>query len=257
MLRHILDLLFPPRCLVCGLPDPEILCGYCRRGFQVVPPPICLRCGSPLAATGAADRCPRCRRGTIPFAAARAPALYAGSLRTALHRLKFNGRRALGPLLGEFLAEFVRATAALGHPDLVVPVPLHPSRERARGFNHAALLAAPVAETLGLPMDAALLERVTPTAPQRTLTGPERRANVRGAFRVRASAAAIVRGQALLLVDDVLTSGATAAECTRTLLAAGAAEVRVATVARAVLTTDGPGAEGEAGSPARGHEGHL
>ena len=192
----------------------------------------------------------------MPFAVARAPALYAGSLRTALHRLKFDGRRALGPPLGEFLADFVRTTAALGRPEIVVPVPLHPSRERGRGFNHAALLAAPVAEALGVPLDAALLERVIDTAPQQTLTEPQRWGNVRGAFRIRVSATGVVRGRVVLLVDDVMTSGATSAECARTLLAAGATEVRVATVARAVLARDGSGAGGGAGSRATDREEH-
>ena len=253
MLRQILDLLFPRRCGVCGEPGPAVLCGRCRSAFQVIRPPICPLCGCPLPSP--AGHCADCRRDGVAFTAARSPALYAGTLRAALHRLKFDGRRELGPILGAILADFVRRETAIGHPDLVVPVPLHPTRRRERGFNHAELLAAPVAEALGCPLIPAVLERVASTPPQSTLTCARRRANVRGAFGVRAAAATGIRGRTVLLVDDILTSGATAAECARTLLAAGATEVRVATLARAVLTTGGPDGARGAGSPARVPEG--
>ncbi|MGH2452283.1 MAG: ComF family protein [bacterium] len=124
---------------------------------------------------------------------------------------------------------------------------MHSSRLRQRGFNHAALLAERVAAGLRLPMVEGALLRTAPTLPQTSLGRMERFANVRGAFAVDPGRGPLLRGCALLLVDDVLTSGATAAACARALLSAGAAEVRVATLARALL--DGPPshAEGEAG----------
>lgn len=150
-----------------------------------------------------------------------------------MHRLKFEGQRDLGPALGRMLAAFVRVAPALGGADLVVPVPLHAARQRERGFNPALLLAAPVAESLALPLLPTGLERTVPTAPQSALGVRQRWANVAGAFTVPAQDAGRLRGKSVLLVDDVMTSGATAAECARTLRRAGAGRVAVATLARA------------------------
>ncbi len=165
---------------------------------------------------------------------ARSAALYRGRLRAAIHRFKFEGRRELGPVLGALLADFVRATPALIVAEVILPVPLHASRLRQRGFNHATLLAERVAEALRLPMVDGALVRIAPTLPQTSLGRMERFANVRGAFSVDPRRGPLLRGCGLLLVDDVLTSGATAAACAQVLLSAGAAEVRVATLARAL-----------------------
>ena len=231
MLTALLDLLYPQRCRVCRTRGTPVLCELCRSDFAAVSPPFCPRCGCPR--TGTADRCAPCRSGDVPFAVARSMALYEGRLRAAIHRLKFDGRGELGPILGDLLAAFVRQNADLKAPDLVVPVPLHPSREAERGYNHAALLALPVASALGVPLVPRALLRVALTAPQSELRRAARRRNVQGAFRV-GRAVAEIRRKAVLLVDDVMTSGATAAECARTLLEAGADAVAVATLARAV-----------------------
>lgn len=191
--------------------------------------------------------CPRCRRGPAPFLAARSLAVFEGSLRRAIHHLKFEGRREAGPVLGGLLADFVRRTPALRRPDLVVAVPLHPTRLRERGFNHATLLAAPVAEAVGAPLAESVLERIVATRPQTELTRAERRANVRGAFRVPPQTAAGKCGQTVLLVDDVLTSGATVGECARVLRSAGLGAVYVATLARAEPPSRGPGGAAAAG----------
>lgn len=158
-------------------------------------------------------------------------ALFEGQLRTAIHRLKFEGRRELGPVLGGLLAGFVRGAPALAAADLLIPVPMHRIRLSERGYNHAALLAQPVAEALRAPFTEGALMRVTATAPQSGLRRDERHANVCGAFGLPPAGADIVRGRSILLIDDVLTSGATVAECARVLLASGAAAVRVATLA--------------------------
>lgn len=177
--------------------------------------------------------CGRCRSEAVPFAAARAMALFEGRLRSAIHRLKFEGRMELGPILGDLLAGFVCGVPALADPDIVVPVPMHRIRLSERGYNHATLLAQPVAEALRAPFTEGVLMRVTATAPQTGLRRDERHANVRGAFGLLSAGADIVRGRSILLIDDVLTSGATVAECARVLLASGAAVVRVATLAMA------------------------
>jgi len=175
---------------------------------------------------------------------ARSAALYRGRLRAAIHRFKFEGRQELGPVLGALLAEFVLTTPSLTSAEVVLPVPLHSSRLRQRGFNHATLLAEKVAEALRRPMVDGALVRIAPTLPQASLGRMERFANVRGAFSVDPHRGPLLRSCALLLVDDVLTSGATAAGCAQVLLSAGAAEVRVATLARAL--GDGPPSHAEA-----------
>ncbi len=170
----------------------------------------------------------------MPFAAARALALFEGTMRTAIHRLKFEGRRELAPILGHHLASFVRGCDVLGCADVVIPVPLHAARQQERGYNHALLLAERVAGELGATLLADGLRREVATAPQSELRRGQRWANVKGAFSIPPESVGEVRGRDILLVDDVMTSGATAAECARTLLGAGAASVYVATLARAM-----------------------
>ncbi len=228
----LLDLLYPPRCSVCRATGADPLCPRCRLEFIPVPAPFCLRCGCPLRIT-VARLCPSCRTEEPPYLAARSLTLFEGRMRRAIHRLKFEHRRELGPPLGDLLAFFVQQTAALGRPELVVPVPLHPGRQQERGYNHALLLAQPVARALTIPVLADGLLRVSATAPQTTLRREQRWANVFNAFRVSAECADGVRGRFILLVDDVMTSGATAAECARVLRQSGAARVAVATLARA------------------------
>lgn len=238
MLSLLADLLFPPRCRVCRTWGHELLCAACRGQVIVPRPPLCGRCGIPLGSLDAAGHCGRCRIEQPPYAVARSAALYRGRVRTAIHRFKFEGRQELGPILGSLLAEFVLTTPSLTSAEVILPVPLHSSRLRERGFNHAALLAERVAGALRLPMVEGALLRIAPTLPQTSLGRMERFANVRGAFAVDPRRGPLLRSCALLLVDDVLTSGATAAACARALLSAGAAEVRVATLARAL--GDGP-----------------
>jgi len=146
----------------------------------------------------------------------------------AIRRFKWHGLPELARPLGRLLV----AHLAQGLPDRVVPVPLHPRRLRAREFNQAALLALFARGARGPPVDVQLLERIRDTLPQSQLPGPARQANVRGAFRV--SQRGDARGLRILLVDDVLTTGATAEACARALLEAGAREVAILTLARAV-----------------------
>lgn len=234
MLSLFADLLFPPRCRVCRTWGHDPLCAACRGEVVSPRPPLCSRCGIPLGSLTSGALCGGCRIEQPPYAVARSAALYRGRLRAAIHRFKFEGRQELGSILGALLAEFVLTTPSLAIAEVVLPVPLHSSRQRERGFNHAAMLAARVAETLRLPMVEGALLRIAPTLPQTSLGRMERFANVRGAFSVDPRRGPLLRGCTLLLVDDVLTSGATAAACARVLLSAGAVEVRVATLARAL-----------------------
>jgi ComF family protein len=173
--------------------------------------------------------CSACVRRPPPYLHARSAALYEGTVREALHALKFLGQARLAAPLGDLLVE-MRAGAVPSGGDLVVPVPLHRERERQRGFNQSAILARRLARRWRLPCRVHALERSRPTRAQTELTARERRRNVRGAFSV--AKPGVIRDRHVVLVDDVFTTGATVAECSRALVRAGARAVSVVTVAR-------------------------
>lgn len=171
--------------------------------------------------------CGACSREPPAWDYARAAARYEGPLRDAIHAFKFEGRRALARPLAELVLE--QCGVGLGADvDALVPVPLGRVRERERGFNQARLIAERLAAGVGCRVEPRWLTRVRPTASQSDLGADERRANVRGAF----AATVGVAGRHVILIDDVLTTGATAAECCRALRAGGARTVGVLTVAR-------------------------
>jgi len=210
------DLLFPPHCPGCGgrldPVAPDALCPACRRDLPAPGEPLCAGCGV-AGAAAEAQFCPSCR-GRFAMDAVVFAAPYAGAAKELVHRFKYRADFAAGRFLARLLAS--RIDAALpGGADLLVPVPLHRWRLAGRGFNQASLLARGVARRLGLPVDVAALGR---TGNTRTLAGlhPEERSReLRGAFTVRRSR--LIAGRRVLLVDDVLTTGATAEGCCRAL----------------------------------------
>ena len=228
-----LDLVFPPLCPVCdgmlgaGRRDP--LCGACWEGLERIAPPWCRCCGAPLGIEGL---CGACRIRRPRFAYARAAALYGDLVREAIHAFKFGARRGLANPLGDLLAGLGLSALPGAAPDVLVPVPLHPRRVRERGYNQALLLARRLERAWGVPVAADALLRAVPTLPQADLDAAARRRNVRDAFAV--SRPERITGRHVVLVDDVLTTGATAGECARSLYRAGAAAVGVLTVARAL-----------------------
>jgi len=225
-------LVFPSTCPGCGReverPTRGPLCAACWRALPRHRGPVC-PCGFPLPADGAAP-CGRCRRGIAPFARGASLGPYEGTLRLLVHELKFHGRRRVAERLAEALLADVTVRAALTGAQVVVPVPLHPRRRRERGFNQSGLLARALARPHGLRVAEDALARREDTPPQTGLSAAGRRANVARAFVVRRRPA--VAGRIVVLVDDVLTTGATARACARALVAAGAAEVRLVTAAR-------------------------
>lgn len=236
LLRALLDVLFPPLCHLCKAPVPEAgplhLCDPCRGGVSPIVSPLCPVCGVPHGTEGGVDhRCGACILAPPPFDAARGAFLFAGPVQELVHRFKYGHkvhlRRPLALLAIGELTPFVRAQA----PGVIVPVPLHRSRLRERGFNQAILLGELMARHWSLPLLRDSLRRVRPTAPQVALSAEERRENVRGAFALATPAG--VAGRRVLLVDDVFTTGSTLAECTRVLKRGGAAAVTAVTVARA------------------------
>jgi ComF family protein len=237
LLRPLADgvvaILLAPICAACRRPLDQptrgAVCPPCWASIVPITPPCCRTCGDPLPSwrvvSVAEALCPRCRRVTPLVSLARAIGPYEGTLRAIVHALKYDGR----PTLARHLAERMRVAGAdvLSGADLVVPVPLHRSRERARGFNQARELA----RHLGLPV-AGALTRTRKTGSQADLPAAKRHANVRGAFAWRWKVP--VDGRTIVLVDDVSTTGATLNACARALLDGGATDVRALTAARAV-----------------------
>ncbi|HVC59508.1 MAG TPA: ComF family protein [Acetobacteraceae bacterium] len=232
---RLLNLLLPPQCVCC---DAVVgvqgqLCGACFRHTDFITEPCCVRCGVPFAAAaqgGAAVLCPSCLASPPLFARARAALRYDAQGRQLILPLKHADRPELAAVLGPHMA---RAGAALlRQADLLVPVPLHRRRLFRRRYNQAALLAAAVARTSGVPTlrDALIRHRATVSLGEKSAA--ERAAAVRDAFAVRPVRAALLAGQRIVLIDDVMTSGATANACTAALLAGGARSVDVLVAAR-------------------------
>jgi ComF family protein len=209
------------------------LCGICTSAVARLPASICACCGLPideLSYRGPDSVCPDCTGGR-GFDRARAFGLFDGLLRDLIRRLKYQGDKQLAEPLGQLLLEVGNAEFLLGDYDAIVPVPLHRERFTERGFNQTFLLARPIAREARLPVVTALERRVSATA-QVGLQGAARRANVKDAFSVHPRKASEVTRRRILLIDDVITTGATADECARALKKAGAKEVDVLAVAR-------------------------
>jgi ComF family protein len=236
----VLSIVFSPACAACDQPlvhpTRGPVCEVCWRSIVPLTPPVCDRCGDPLPTWRVVSVphqcCPRCRRTRRPIDRARAIGPYDAALRAIVHALKYEGRRSLARPLGRLMRE--RGADLLAGAACAIPVPLHPSRKRHRGFNQAADLA----RQMRIPVVAAL-RRVRATPTQTGLPAGRRHRNVRDAFAVTPAAAALA-GTIVLLIDDVSTTGATLDACARVLKAAGIAEVRALTAARVVgrLTVD-------------------
>lgn len=220
VLRGFLELVFPPRCAACGVLGQEPFCPACAEAVDPAPPG-CRRCGRP----GLDAVCGACLAQPPAFDAVRPGGLLGGPLADAIHALKYRGRPALARPLGEWLA----ARVELPEGAKLVPVPLAPRRRRERGHDQAALLAEALARAAGRERLRRALRRVRDTPPQVGRDRAARARNVQGAF----AASSEVAGQDVVLVDDVVTTGATADACARALKAAGARSVVVVSLARA------------------------
>ena len=234
--RAALDTLYPPICLACRAATSEAgaLCSSCWRAMRFIERPFCDRLGTPFEHDlGEGLLSPQALTDPPVFQRARAVARFEdGPARRLVHRLKYSDRGELAAPMGAWMA---RAGAdVLAEADAITPVPLHARRLWTRRFNQAAALGREIARRAGKPFEPALLRRVKATRSQVGLSREQRVQNMQGAFR--AAPAASVRGRRIALVDDVLTSGATANAAARALLRAGAAQVDLIVFARVVTS---------------------
>lgn len=226
-LRISQDWLLPRHCLLCFGPSRGLdLCAGCRADLPLIGP-ACSSCGVPLPA---GNRCARCLAHPPPVHTAFIPYLYAPPLSALIHSLKFTPRLGTAAVLGALLAERLQA-APVALPQALVPVPLHPARQRRRGFNQAVEIARPVARCLELKLMPRLCRRIRATAAQSGLASAgARRKNLSGAFSVNMPISGLDH---VAIIDDVVTTGATATALARCLRSAGVARVDLWSVARA------------------------
>jgi competence protein ComFC len=228
------SLFYPATCVVCAanVERSEYLCSDCRERAPRIVAPFCAKCSEPFAgAITQTFSCANCEHRVLHFDCAVAAYRSRGPVRNVLHQFKYGKQRHLRYPIAQWLGESLDDPRLRGrHFDLVVPVPLHPARERERGFNQAALLAERLAASAAIPLRPAL-ERIRYTTTQTAYDRAERMENLHGAFRLRKNED--VRELHVLLIDDVLTTGSTLSECARILRAAGAVSVHAATAARA------------------------
>ncbi|MEM8937545.1 MAG: ComF family protein [Pseudomonadota bacterium] len=234
--KAVLDPLLPRRCPLSGdeIDDARAVAPPGWGALHFVEAPCCPRCGAPFAAFyGEGVECPSCIADPPRFDAARVALSYNEAARRLVSGLKFGDRTDYAPMLGAWMA---RAGADLIEPrSILAPIPLHWRRLAARRFNQSALLAALIASATKARLDVNLLKRVRSTPPQTGISdAAARRRNVAGAFAAPAAARAKLQGAHVILIDDVLTTGATLSAAARTLKAAGAARVDALALSRVV-----------------------
>ncbi|HYE26756.1 MAG TPA: ComF family protein [Allosphingosinicella sp.] len=237
VLRPLLDFALPPRCPACGaiVGEPHRFCLACWRALAFLGEPCCARCGLPFAfGSGEGAECGRCLAEPPPFDRLRAAVAYGEVSRRVALKLKYSGRPGLAATLAHFMLRHLEGDAEA----LLVPVPLHRWRIWKRGYNQAALIASALSGLGGVPAALDLLRRTRATPPLRGLGRRERALAVRGAFALAPGARPRLAGRRLILVDDVYTSGATAAACARVLKRAGADSVEVLCWARVVAVDE-------------------
>ena len=218
----LLDLILPRTCAGCGR-EGGYLCDECESTIPRLGPPQCSVCSAPSRSS----LCAWCQSANQPFNGITAPYRWTGVVQELVYSLKYRNGRASAPRLAGLMSAHLADEPITA--DVIAPVPLHPSRERERGYNQSELLARGISNLTGIPIESRGLARIRNTPPQVSMSTPEeRRKNVVGAFECTSD----VAGKRVLLIDDVVTTGATVAECSAQLRNAGAASVWVLSLGR-------------------------
>lgn len=228
----ILDLIYPPHCLVCKDPDQGYLCGKCIEEIDLIKPPGCRKCGGLLSENTRGTTCEDCRERDYHFEFARSAGIFEGVLRDAIHALKYHNHIAIADSLGEVMARSFAEVGLAGKADLAIPIPIHRSRMLQRGFNQSEALARVFCKRVNLPLEPRVLRKTRKTKRQMELPFDLRITNVKGSFEVRE--ATRFRGKRVLLIDDVFTTGSTLDEAARVLCEAGASAVCAYTLAKSL-----------------------
>ena len=233
--RHLIDAVLPPRCLKCGIlvTAPGSLCASCWSGLGFLSNPCCACCGYPFDVEATAGAlCAHCLADHPPFRRSRAAFAYDDGSRDMILAFKHADRMELAKPFARWMAQAGREL--LADAELIVPVPLHWQRLLSRRYNQAALLARALGGLGGKPVVPDLLQRRRATAKQGHLSRLGRARNVKGAFMLRPAARSLVAGKRVLLVDDVITTGATIEGCCQVLIKAGAAQIDVLALAQVI-----------------------
>lgn len=225
-LERFLYILFPPYCVICGkrLPfggkEEKRLCAHCRANTPYLGEDVCEVCGKPSVSGGL---CEQCLLHSPVFEKAAAAFIY-DDVRDGIARFKYRGGKIDGDTFGQLMVEYLQLYHKdwLREIDVVTPVPLHPKKERRRGFNQSGVLCEWISEICEIPYEEDVLQRIKNTKPQSKLHGDKRTQNIHGVFTAKDCA-----GKSVLLVDDIFTTGATANECSRVLYRNGAKKVFV------------------------------
>jgi ComF family protein len=230
--KNILNLLYPLCCASCGraldVGAGAEVCSHCLKSIRPNPKPYCIRCGRPVQRAG--ETCTDCRRALPRFARAYSACLYEGTIRELVHSFKYKNRPSLGGVLSDLMWGFIEDNKDILYGvDALTSVPLAAGRRRSRGFNQASLLAEKISARAAIPFGEMLL-KIRRTSHQNELPRERRLTNLTGAFRVRPGVR--LAGLRILLVDDVMTTGATLDECAAVLMASGTKDVVCLTLAR-------------------------
>lgn len=220
---RLFDLIYPRRCPVCDdiVGGRALICEPCRLRLHPVGEPLCKKCGKPLS-TAEAEYCPDCGRKKHLYVRGRAALEYDSVMRESIGRFKYKNRREYGDFYVQELLRACGEAVRSWNPDLLIPIPLHKSRRRKRGFNQAELIARGLGKELGIPVSADSLLRTKKTSPQKELNDQERKSNLKDAFQL---AKDNVKFKKILLIDDIYTTGSTIDAAASVLLDHGAEKV--------------------------------
>ena len=232
MLKHILDFFFPPQCFVCfdSVSDFGTFCSKCWCGIEFLHDDYCYCCGFSFSSSINFDLCSQCYVRPPDFSMARSVFRYNDVGRKIIERFKFNNCSYMAHYCAKWMFDFI--PSIFEGADMIVPVPLHKSRLRERGYNQSALITKRAGDMFGIKYDLHSLRRIKKTDAQSTLSAKKRLNNVKGAFACEKDA---FRGKKIVIIDDVMTTGYTVKECASQVIGLGGAKwVRVATLARSI-----------------------